>query len=946
MKYKLLTACTTLAFAFTASAAEYFVNKQGSDDTDGQSRKAAFLTVQKGVNALQPGDTLTIGPGEYRESVKRGRLGNMEAETTIRAEIPGTAVLRGDVEIDPATFQKVDGYRHVYAADFDQTVQGVSEVDSLALMAPAPTVGELEFNQGSFYYDAKKKRLYVSTSDTQPPQEHRYTASVIPGSGLLLTKPRRVTIDGLAAAGFQSAVLQPNKPGHFTHWGIFLSEARQCVIRNCTAWFNGGGIGFDSASRNMVQARPGMFVADKKEEDNGWNLVEKCRAIANGSRFAQEGGGIIGFSSNHDEIRDSYSCLGLPNSFRFYGAGIRGPAVMKNNIAWGGAYTDIFIKGGQADEYGLTEGCVTLGICHSANVKKTIIGATNQYNPKPGKDVIYGLYSQWGDPRTREENREEWFADAQNLDFRLQPASPFRGLAPDGSDAGPHPYEANVFYVSKRGSDNNDGLSSNTSWKTLTHAMSKLRPGDTLYIEGGAYDIEGELKINNSEGETTSIRGRGNKPVVLRGDWRVANSRGLEFERLNFTGALTLTDSRDLAFNNCRFSTGDTAIQATSVQNLKVTHSEFTGFTEAAIALKKCANVWLGGNLFDNTQAPAVQVDALEAVFHSDYNGYSRPEKVWNVAGQPLDFAGLQQRHDRYSRVQAARFVVENGLPRLENSADFALGGPRGGRIGFHRLYHQRAMNAPVPEVHSVSDTTANLEWFTPVPAVSTIAWGETPNTPKKIVVNEGARSVPDGFNALSLTGLKPGTTYYYRLAEAKPIDQQVSQYLSPAKPDKTVQSFTTAEAPATARTLYVAPDGDDANSGLSREQAWKTVTRAADSTRAGDTVLIAGGVYVETVRVRSSGSPGKPVTFKALPGEKVIFDGDKRVLEVGFSVLGKEYIRLDGIYFRDFGSASVGLQPWTCATAGTSKSNAVSSTPTAAARPVNRCVQTIAKTS
>ena len=47
-------------------AAEFFVNQQGSDENGGATRARAFLTIERGVDALQPGDTLTIGPGEYR----------------------------------------------------------------------------------------------------------------------------------------------------------------------------------------------------------------------------------------------------------------------------------------------------------------------------------------------------------------------------------------------------------------------------------------------------------------------------------------------------------------------------------------------------------------------------------------------------------------------------------------------------------------------------------------------------------------------------------------------------------------------------------------------------------------------------------------------------------------------------------------------------------------
>ena len=119
----------------TPVAKEYFVSRQGNHQNNGSSMAQAFATIQKGVDALSPGDTLTIGPGEYRENVFRENLGNPDVDTAIRAAMRGTVVLRGDVPA-PA-FQPVKGYRFVYAADFDQPAQVVNEVDTLKLLEPA-----------------------------------------------------------------------------------------------------------------------------------------------------------------------------------------------------------------------------------------------------------------------------------------------------------------------------------------------------------------------------------------------------------------------------------------------------------------------------------------------------------------------------------------------------------------------------------------------------------------------------------------------------------------------------------------------------------------------------------------------------------------------------------------------------------------------------------------
>jgi hypothetical protein len=82
--------------------------------------------------------------------------------------------------------------------------------------------------------------------------------------------------------------------------------------------------------------------------------------------------------------------------------------------------------------------------------------------------------------------------------------------------------------------------------------------------------------------------------------------------------------------------------------------------------------------------------------------------------------------------------------------------------------------------------------------------------------------------------------------------------------------------ATAHAGTFHVAPDGDDGNTGA-RESPWRTIQKAAEVARAGDTVLVRAGVYRGHVMLRSSGEPGKPIVFKNFPGERPVVDGEGR---------------------------------------------------------------------
>ncbi|MFD2701125.1 sugar-binding protein [Paenibacillus shunpengii] len=79
--------------------------------------------------------------------------------------------------------------------------------------------------------------------------------------------------------------------------------------------------------------------------------------------------------------------------------------------------------------------------------------------------------------------------------------------------------------------------------------------------------------------------------------------------------------------------------------------------------------------------------------------------------------------------------------------------------------------------------------------------------------------------------------------------------------------------------TYYVdISNGNNQNTGLSEDQAFQTIQRAADMTKPGDTVLIMDGTYVEdfsrgdnegVVVIRRSGAPNYPITYKNYPGHK-----------------------------------------------------------------------------
>jgi len=205
--------------------------------------------------------------------------------------------------------------------------------------------------------------------------------------------------------------------------------------------------------------------------------------------------------------------------------------------------------------------------------------------------------------------------------------------------------------------------------------------------------------------------------------------------------------------------------------------------------------------------------------------------------------------------------------------------------------------------VHQATDTTATVQWWTPKTTVAgLLQYGHTPACPNKI------ETPPGCFHTASLAGLKPGTKYFFRAgAPGSAAELRFAPYemSADAKHDASAgappESFVTADRRPSPRTFHVAVTGDDARSGLSAAEAWRSIAHAAGQVRAGDTVLIHAGTYEEYVLVRATGERDLPITFRAAPGETVWMEGSRRFRTTAFQLTATHHVHIDGIRFRHF---------------------------------------------
>lgn len=125
--------------------------------------------------------------------------------------------------------------------------------------------------------------------------------------------------------------------------------------------------------------------------------------------------------------------------------------------------------------------------------------------------------------------------------------------------------------------------------------------------------------------------------------------------------------------------------------------------------------------------------------------------------------------------------------------------------------------------------------------------------------------------------GMGPGEPNPPRIAPTL-ADRQLRQLLAGLPWPTWTPAPVKTPPSAHGTTYYVSTHGSDANNGLSPAHAFATPQAAANVARAGDTVLIAAGLYRGTLIAQASGRPGAPITFGSDGSGPVIIDGSTRV--------------------------------------------------------------------
>jgi hypothetical protein len=99
--------------------------------------------------------------------------------------------------------------------------------------------------------------------------------------------------------------------------------------------------------------------------------------------------------------------------------------------------------------------------------------------------------------------------------------------------------------------------------------------------------------------------------------------------------------------------------------------------------------------------------------------------------------------------------------------------------------------------------------------------------------------------------------------------------------------------------SLFVSPDGSDSNPGT-QERPYRSITKAAETAKAGDTVLVREGVYIESIKFWNSGTEKKPIIFFAEEGVVIEGPDDLPFWRGILQLFNLRHITISGFYLKD----------------------------------------------
>jgi parallel beta-helix repeat protein len=314
--------CATLFLTQSIEAGQnYYVDIGGSDSNPGTEAEP-FATIQAGLNAAQPGDTVDLFSGVYRDQnptfVRSGTTAapiSLQAAPGASVTVSGSDVLGGWTQVGASGVYTHANFTH-YFGEWSANPADARDEARNQLFVNGSYVPEVSsqsaIKPGSFYINPSTKTVYANLAGNANPNQKTIEADVTGGPLLNTNGNSNLVIKGLnfvhdanapqdAAAvqvenGSSNVVIDTVSVRYAAGAGISVTGNND-TIRNSQFDYNGQeGIHASNANNLLVKNSETAYnnTLPGKQFDPGWE--------AGGNKFAHTTGTVVNGLVSHNNI--------------------------------------------------------------------------------------------------------------------------------------------------------------------------------------------------------------------------------------------------------------------------------------------------------------------------------------------------------------------------------------------------------------------------------------------------------------------------------------------------------------------------------------------------------------------------------------------------------------------------------------------------------------------
>lgn len=275
-----------LAHTTYAASGTYYVSPQGSDSNRGTSADVPLKTIQQALRFAQPGDTITLAPGDYFQDVVSERNGTADAPITITG--PANAVIKGagnarivQINHDYLTLKgfTIDGL-HGNAASRDgyrdkllYAIGAETRAGVLGMRVLNMTFKNAGGECLRLRYFAQQNEIASSTFQNCGVHDFRFSAGGKNGEAIYIgTAPEQLK-DG------KNPTADPDQSnGNWIHHNTFNTQGNECVDIK------------EAATRNIIENN--TCTGQKDPESAGFDSRGSGNTFRNNTSYGNTGAGI------------------------------------------------------------------------------------------------------------------------------------------------------------------------------------------------------------------------------------------------------------------------------------------------------------------------------------------------------------------------------------------------------------------------------------------------------------------------------------------------------------------------------------------------------------------------------------------------------------------------------------------------------------------------------